>query len=100
MLGALLLGSEACLRFFKVSERIKNPNTDTGSVRTDSLHIRGDMQTCYWASGETVDTLALGASAARHGGSSPLSPTKLKPNVTSGDIWFFVLGGEGGLENL
>ena len=29
------------------------------------------------ASGGMVDTLALGASAARRGGSSPLLPTKL-----------------------
>jgi hypothetical protein len=29
-----------------------------------------------WASGETEDTPALGAGAARHGGASPLSPTK------------------------
>jgi hypothetical protein len=40
----------------------------------------------YRASGETVDTLALGASAARHGSSSLPSPTKLKSNMTSGNI--------------
>jgi hypothetical protein len=28
-----------------------------------------------WAGGEMADTLALGASAARHGGSSPPLPT-------------------------
>ena len=34
-----------------------------------------DDKTLYCAGGETVDTLALGASAARHGGSSPLPRT-------------------------
>ena len=29
----------------------------------------------YWAGGEMADTPALGAGAARHGGSSPLPPT-------------------------
>lgn len=31
----LRVGIEACLRFFIVSERLKNPNTDTGHVMTD-----------------------------------------------------------------
>ncbi len=33
------------------------------------------------AGGEMVDTLALGASAVRHGGSSPLPPTLLKKHL-------------------
>jgi hypothetical protein len=37
VLGALLSEIEACLRFFKVSERLKNPNTDTVHVMEDIL---------------------------------------------------------------
>jgi hypothetical protein len=39
VLGALLSGIEACLRFFKVSERLKNPNTDTVHVMEDILLV-------------------------------------------------------------
>ncbi len=33
----ILPGIEACLRFFKVSERLKNPNMDTAHVMGDTL---------------------------------------------------------------
>ncbi len=39
------------------------------------FYLKIKYLTCMRASGETVDTLLLGSSAARHGGSSPLSPT-------------------------
>ena len=42
VLGVLLLGIEACLRFFKVSERLKNPNMDTVHVMEDFLLILFD----------------------------------------------------------
>ena len=37
-----------------------------------------------WAGGEMVDTPVLGTGAARHGGSSPLPPTKLDKTKGAG----------------
>ncbi len=54
----------------------KGKNREPGSrdffVRKNTCD---DKNNKIWAGGEMVDTLALGASAARHGGSSPLLPT-------------------------
>lgn len=38
----------------------------------------------FWAGGEMADALALGASAARHAGSSPALPTKTKTRRLAG----------------
>ena len=43
--------------------------------RGESMSTDKDQPLKNRAGGEMADTLALGASAARHGGSSPLPPT-------------------------